>query len=222
MKYSIVIRNRNEERYIGHCIQSLVDFIGDDIQIIMVDNESTDNSIRISNTFDYLNIEHLTINKNLYSPGRSLNLGIEKCDNETTLVISAHCEITKFGRGDEDELNKIENPLKGEKVVALWGKQIPIWDGKKVTPRYLWSNFDDEQKVNYFCQSEKRHFFHNAFSIFNTEFIKKNKFDERLSGKEDRYWATKQIEGGYNIIYNPHFVVKHHYTNDGATWKGVG
>ena len=49
MKYSIVIRNRNEERYIGHCIQSLVDFIGDDIQIIMVDNESTDNSIRISN-----------------------------------------------------------------------------------------------------------------------------------------------------------------------------
>ncbi len=60
MKYSVVIRNRNEERYIGHCIQSVVDFLGDDVQIIIVDNESTDESIRIVNTFDYLNINHLT------------------------------------------------------------------------------------------------------------------------------------------------------------------
>ena len=43
-KYSVVIRNRNEERYIGHCIQSVVDFLGDDVQIIIVDNESTDES----------------------------------------------------------------------------------------------------------------------------------------------------------------------------------
>ncbi len=62
MKYSIVIRNRNEERFIGHCIQSLVDFLGDDIQVIIVDNESTDNSLRIVNTFDYLNIKNLKIN----------------------------------------------------------------------------------------------------------------------------------------------------------------
>ena len=57
MKYSIVIRNRNEERFIGHCIQSLVDFLGDDIQIVVVDNDSTDNSLRIVNTFDYLTIK---------------------------------------------------------------------------------------------------------------------------------------------------------------------
>ena len=62
-KYSVVIRNRNEERYIGHCIQSVVDFLGDDVQIIIVDNESTDESIRIVNTFDYLDINHLTISK---------------------------------------------------------------------------------------------------------------------------------------------------------------
>ena len=76
--------------------------------------------------------------------------------------------------------------------------------------------------ILHFCKSENRHFFHNAFSIFDTEFIKKNKFDERLNGKEDRYWATEQIENGYDIIYNPYFVVKHHYTDNGATWKGVG
>ena len=88
MKYSIVIRNRNEERFIGHFGQSLVDFLGDDIQVIIVDNESTDNSLRIVNTFDYLNIKYLKINKNDYSPGASLNLGINSCENEMTMIIS--------------------------------------------------------------------------------------------------------------------------------------
>jgi len=213
MKYSVVIRNRNEERYIGHCIQSVVDFLGDDVQIIIVDNESTDESIRIVNTFDYLNINHLTISKNVYTPGKSLNMGIERCDNEVTLVISAHCEIVSW-------TNWI--PKKIKSLGAIWGKQIPIWDGKRVTPRYLWSNFGEEVVTNHWCESENRYFFHNAFSVFNTEHIKKYKFDERLSGKEDRYWATEQIDMGYDIVYNPEYVVKHHYTHNGATWKGVG
>lgn len=211
MKYSVIIRNRNEERFIGHCIQSLVDFLGDDIQIVVVDNESTDNSLRIVNTFDYLNIKHLKINKNDYSPGASLNLGINSCENDMTMIISAHCEIIEW-----------REPIWDDKLVAVWGKQIPIWDGKKVTPRYLWSNFGDLATLNYWSESENRYFFHNAFSLFKTSYIKENPFDERLSGKEDRYWAKEQIEGGKEILYRPNLIVKHHYTDNGATWKGVG
>ena len=95
MTYSVVIRNRNEERFIGHCIQSLVDFLGDKIQVVIVDNESTDNSLRVVNTFDYLDITRLKIDKNDYSPGSSLNYGISICENNVTIVISAHCEIIK-------------------------------------------------------------------------------------------------------------------------------
>ena len=73
MNFSVILRNRNEERYIGYCIQSLVDFLGDDVEIVLVDNESTDDSIRIVNTFDYLNIKKVNIIKNNYSPGRALN-----------------------------------------------------------------------------------------------------------------------------------------------------
>ena len=149
----------------------------------------------------------------MYTPGKSLNMGIERCDNEVTLVISAHCEIVSW-------TNWIPKTLKS--LGAIWGKQIPIWDGKRVTPRYLWSNFGEEVVTNHWCESENRYFFHNAFSVFNTEHIKKYKFDERLSGKEDRYWATEQIDMGYDIVYNPEYVVKHHYTHNGATWKGVG
>ena len=52
--------------------------------------------------------------------------------------------------------------------------------------------------------------------------LKEFPFDERLSGKEDRYWANDRIKEGHQIIYNPNLTVKHHYTINGATWKGTG
>ena len=66
---SVVVRCRNEERYIGYTIQSIYDYFGYDVEIIIVDNESTDNSIRVVNTFEYLNrqqflkLEQLCIQK---------------------------------------------------------------------------------------------------------------------------------------------------------------
>ena len=58
---SIIIRCRNEERYIGYAIQSVYDFLGYGVEIILVDNESTDNSIRVANTFDWMNIKKIQI-----------------------------------------------------------------------------------------------------------------------------------------------------------------
>ena len=58
--------------------------------------------------------------------------------------------------------------------------------------------------------------------LFKTSYIKENPFDERLNGKEDRYWAQEQIDNGNEILYKPNLIVKHHYTDNGATWKGVG
>ena len=70
---SVIIRNRNEERWIGHAIQSAVDFF-DKPEIIIVDNNSTDNSRRVISTFDYLDIK--SYNVDYYTPGISLNLGV--------------------------------------------------------------------------------------------------------------------------------------------------
>ena len=47
---SVIIRNRNEEQHIGFAIQSVLDnFINP--EIIVVDNNSTDNSLEIVNLF---------------------------------------------------------------------------------------------------------------------------------------------------------------------------
>ena len=119
---SVILRSRNEERYIGFALQSLHDFFGYDLEIVLVDNESTDNTIRVVNSFEYLDIKKTNINKNDYTPGKALNLGLQNCSGEIVLCMSSHCQITNLN------FNKIKRKLQDN--VAVWGKQIPIWDGK--------------------------------------------------------------------------------------------
>ena len=214
---SVIIRTKNEEKQIGYCIQSVTDFIGKP-EIVIVDNESTDNTIPIINRFEYHDIEKIRISKNDYTPGKALNLGVKNCTEDYVMVLSAHCELVKF---DFDIVReKLDTPSYG--ISAIWGKQFPIWDGKKITRRYMWSNFKEESHTNYWCDHEERYFFHNAFSMFRADFIKDNLFDEKWASKEDRYWANDKIEKGFDIFYDPTQEVKHHYTPGGATWMGTG
>ena len=212
---SVIIRTKNEEKHIGYCIQSITDFIGKP-EIIIVDNDSTDNTIPIVNRFEYHDITKLHIGKDDYTPGRALNLGISECTGDYIIILSAHCEIVKFDFG------LVKEQLDKDKVVAVWGKQIPIWDGKKITRRYMWSNFKDDSQKNYWCDLENRYFFHNAFSMFKADYLKDNPFDNKWASKEDRYWVNEQIEKGYIIFYDSQQEVKHHYTPGGATCMGSG
>lgn len=131
-KISVVIRSKNEERWIGHCIQSVIESLNKP-EIIIVDNKSTDETISIVRSFiedpklkntdcsKYTTIKILKIDN--YSPGKSINLGIKNASNSIVLVISAHCVIKKIN------LSKHINDLK--KYKCIFGNQIPIWKGKK-------------------------------------------------------------------------------------------
>ena len=94
---SVIIRNRNEERYIGYAIQSVLDTF-DKPEIIVVDNNSTDNSMGIVNTFDFEDIKTYSIDS--YTPGKSLNYGVTKCSNDYILVLSAHSQIINCDFGN--------------------------------------------------------------------------------------------------------------------------
>ena len=213
---SVVVRCRNEERYVGFALQSIYDFLGYDVEIIVVDNESIDNSIRIVNTFEYLNIKKDNIDKNDYTPGKALNIGVQQCTSNYILILSAHCQITKL------DFSEVKRQLDSD-YVAVWGKQIPVWNGKKISKRYMWSNFKNKSAINYFCKYENRYFLHNAFSFYKKEILVKYPFDEYRPSKEDRYWANNIIKNKKSdIFYNSNIECNHFYTDSGATWKGVG
>ena len=92
---SVILRCRNEEKYIGFAIQSIYDFLGY-AEIIFIDNESTDDSVRIVNSFEFMDITKVKLSKNDYTPGRAINLGLEHCTKDYVLIMSSHCHITKL------------------------------------------------------------------------------------------------------------------------------
>ena len=208
---SVIIRNRDEAEYIGFAVQSVVDHIKDP-EIIIVDNNSKDDSLKIVSLFDRYNIKTYSIDD--YTPGKALNLGVNKCSNDTILILSAHSQITKL------DLDSVEEHLKNN--VAVFGNQIPIFRGKKITKRYIWSHFNDKEQTNMFSKIENRLFLHNAFCFYTKKVLQDFPFDEKLSGKEDRYWAKEIVSKGLNYFYTPSIEVNHYFTNKGATWQGLG
>ena len=220
--FSVVIRAKNEERWIGYAIQSALDHLKKP-EIIIVDNNSTDKTTEIvkffsenpnlnNETSNYSKIKVVSISN--YSPGKALNLGVKHSTKKYILVLSAHCIIKKL-----NEISIIKNLKKNS---CVFGNQIPIWNGKKITKRYLWSHFSNIKTQNMFSDLENRYFLHNAFAIYKKTTLKKFPFDENLTAKEDRYWANKIIKKKLNFLYDPEIVAEHQYTLHGNTWKGIG
>ena len=218
---SVIMRARNEERWIGHSIQSVLDFVSFP-EIIVINNGSTDRTVEIAKHFQsdpelvtnraYTNIKIIDIEE--YTPGKALNFGAKQATNEYLMVLSSHCVLKEFNF----EQHKKDLDI----YSAIFGNQIPIWEGKKIKKRYLWSHFSDSKSVNMFSEMEDRYFFHNAASLFKKEILENHPFDENLTGKEDRYWANNIISDGKSILYDPDMEVDHHYTDNGNTWKGIG
>ena len=103
-KISVIIRTKNEEKYVGYAIQSILDNIYKP-EIIILDNNSNDQTLQIVRLFsqdkklknnenlNYTDIKLFKIND--YTPGKSLNFGIKKAKNQNIIIMSAHCELKK-------------------------------------------------------------------------------------------------------------------------------
>ena len=186
-KISFLIRTRNEERWIGHAIQSILDRVFRP-EILIVDNKSTDDTLRIVKYFqhdpllnelshpsskNYTDLRILNI-KN-YTPGAAINYGVKKASNEIIIIMSAHCALKKINL--KEHIKDLNNN------VCIFGNQIPIWEGKKLTKRYIWSHFTNTRVQNMFSKLENRYFIHNGIAIYKKKILKKYPFDKYLLGK---------------------------------------
>ena len=218
---SVIIRNKNEGRWIGHCIQScLENLIGP--EIIIVNHKSNDDSIEIAKSFrhdpslkpsikNYCDVKVLDISE--YTPGKAINMGVKAATKKYICVLSAHCVI-----------QHIENEflLKNlKKYPCIFGKQIPIYRGKKINPRYIWSHFKNEEIENMFSEQEGRFFLHNAFAFYQKDILLELPFNEDITSKEDRLWALALSKINKKFLYSPKLIANHNYTDEGNTWKGI-
>lgn len=193
---SIIIRSKNEQKWISSCLESIFRQTYKDFEIIIVDNCSTDRTLEKAKEFD---VKVITI-KDFY-PGLALNLGIRASIGDFITSISAHCIPV-----DEYWLEKLLSNFDDPEVAGVYGRQEPLTFTDDLDKRDLINVFGPEKRVQ-----RKDPFFHNANSMIRRDVWEKYPFDEGITNIEDRIWAKNILEAGYKIIYEPEASVYHYH-----------
>ena len=195
---SIIIRTKNEERWITHCLAMVYKQDFQDFEVILVDNQSTDHTVEVASRYPLTTI----VNIDKYFPGHALNEGIRASKGRFIVCLSAHC-IPK----STDWLSTLrQNFDSHEKLAGIYGRQLPVSYTKAIDKRDLLIVFGQDRRVQI-----KDYFFHNANSMIRRDVWEQFPFDERVTNIEDRVWGKTIIEAGYRIVYEPDAAVYHHH-----------
>ncbi|MFZ5763956.1 MAG: glycosyltransferase family 2 protein [Thermodesulfobacteriota bacterium] len=197
MKISLIIRTKNEERWIASCLKGVFAQDYQDFEVIVVDNESTDATLAKVEQFPVKKVVHCTE----YLPGKSLNIGIAEASGEFIVCLSGHCIPT-----NREWLANLLKNFDDPQVAGVYGRQEPLSFTPPSDKRDLMIVFGPERKVQ-----RKDSFFHNANSMIRKSVLDRIPFDDRVTNIEDRVWAQQVLDEGYVIVYEPEASVYHYH-----------
>jgi len=195
---SIVIRTKNEEKWISSCLRSVFKQTYKNIEVIIVDNESIDRTVKKAKEYP---VKIISIDK--FIPGKAINDGVRASSGEYIVCLSGHCVPV-----NDKWLESLVKELDQDNVAGIYGRQEPLSFTSDLDKRDLLTVFGLDKKIQV-----KDTFFHNANSAFRREIWSKFPFDEEVTNIEDRVWGEKVIKHGFNIIYEPKASVYH--------WHGI-
>lgn len=193
---SIIVRTRNEERWIGACLDAISRQTVRDYEVILVDNESTDQTVAKALPYG---VTLVTVGE--FRPGAAINRGIEASRGEIIVCLSGHCIPV-----NEYWLENLVAELDDEEVAGVYGRQEPLAFTSDLDKRDLLITFGLDRR-----EQVKDSFFHNANSAFRRSTWERFPFDEEIRNIEDRIWAAQVQKAGYKLIYEPDASVYHHH-----------
>jgi GT2 family glycosyltransferase len=127
LKASVVVLSWNGKKYLSKCISSVIDQTWKDIEIILVDNHSTDGSV------EDLMVKHGShLRKIIRSPenvgfAKGMNMGIEAATGDFVLLLNQDVFLDRRFIGTAVEL------FQRNKEIAILGGLEKRWDGDQLT-----------------------------------------------------------------------------------------
>lgn len=194
---SIIIRTKNEERWISSCLSSVFNQEFKDFEVILVDNGSQDRTIEKAKNFNIKVVNY----PGKFSPGQAINLGIKNSTGDYIVCLSGHC-IPK----NSQWLGSLVKEIKDPEIDGVYGRQEPLPFSSDLDKRDLLIAFGLDKKIQ-----TKDSFFHNANSIIKRSVWQELPFDEKIDHIEDRIWAKEILKRGHKIVYTPEASVYHHH-----------
>lgn len=190
---SVIVPCRNEEKNIGNCLLSIKNQSYKNIEIIVVDDNSTDRTVEVSKKFT----DKVIVNKNCLERSKSRNLGASKSVGKYLLFLDADMILGKdvvFGAAKEIE--------KDDKLLGLYISEI-----------ILGNNFWQK------CRRLERSFYDGTV-VDCVRFVKKDVFDrmggfdEKLTGPEDWDFDKRvRKEGKVKLLGNVDFEKLNKFAN---------
>ncbi len=189
MHASIIIRTYNEAKHLPSLLQSISEQRCDfEYEIIVVDSGSEDQTLSIAKGFD-TNI--ITISKEDFTFGRSLNLGCEKALGDYLVFISGHC-IPQ----NSSWLRHLVSPLSHKEIAYCYGRQVGNEESRFSECQIFRKYYPEESKI-----PQKGFFCNNANAAIKRKIWKRYRFNENLTGLEDMELAKRLYEANYKTAY---------------------
>ena len=179
---SVIIRNKNESDYLEQLLSILAKQYSEDIQeVIVVDNESTDDSLEIARKYSckVVSIQN-------FSYGRACNMGIEATSNEYCVFLSSHA--VPFGK---DFFTNVSKYFESDEQIAglRYCKNL-----QEVRDFYAGKTSLDNLNAYGLM---------NAASALRKSVWEQVKFNEEVQTSEDKIWTRDISLKGYKVSLLP-------------------
>lgn len=216
MKISVVIPMRNASSSIDSCLQSLTEQEEQPYEIIVIDNQSTDDSrLVVKKEIEKFNYIRLIVNS-----GRSLvaaasrNIGIESAKGDIIAFTDSDCIADKYWIKNIRVAFEQDSSLDAIGGVEKGGCADISLSGKFLSAFWL----PDTQKITKRKITGKADFFRNVYLVtFNCAFkrsilIELGGFDEIFSpaGEDTDLWMRACEQKATIFAWDPKMVVTHH------------
>ena len=197
-KISVIIPVYNVEEYLSECIGSVLNQTYKDLQIICINDGSTDNSLKILNDYAVKDSRIVLVSQENQGVSTARNKGINVAEGEY---------ITFLDPDDWFEPELIEFALK---AINNSHSDIAIF-----CPNYLKNNKKEinKEQLEYLSEAKEKRYKHYRNNLVNyswdklyrTDFIKKNniKFCEQIDQTEDVLFSLECLSHNPKIEYIP-------------------
>lgn len=182
---SVVIRNRNESRYLRKVLTALSMQHSPVGEVIVVDNESTDDSVAVAKSFG---ARIVPIASGDFTYGRALNVGIAAARRPLVLILSAHSvpvgpsfvarAIEPFADPLVAATNCLNSASTGE--LAEWTTE------RRIAAPAAWESLFRDGLIN-------------RAAVIRRDLWCRFPFHESLVASEDTLWSHQVIDAGYAI-----------------------
>ncbi|WP_339817926.1 glycosyltransferase family 2 protein [Paenibacillus sp. FSL R7-0216] len=212
-KVSVIVPMYNVEEYLQETIESVLSQTLQEIEVILVDDQSSDTTYQIASQFAALDqrivLIQLTENKGVSS---ARNAGLSKAQGHYIFLIDGDDTIP------EDTLELMYSAAiqkRADLVTGIYQR----FDSRGYSTMSFFDQFPELRKEGYIDINERSEFLYSVYcwgKLYRRDIVEKMKFSENLSFAEDHVFTIEAILRSENI-YNLANVVYNYRNRDRET-----